>query len=308
MRGIALDRFGGPEVLTLREDLPDPPVGPDTVLLRIRASSVNPIDWKVRQGHLAGAYPHHFPLIPGWDAAGTVEAVGPAVRGFTVGDEVFGYVRRDEVQWGTYAELVPAPERTLARKPRTLSFEESAAMPLAGLTAYQCLTEALRVGPRERVLVHAAGGGVGTFAVQIAKALGATVIGTASAGTHDHLRTLGVDEVIDYTAGPVSGQLAAKADAVLDLVGGDALADAPDQVRAGGRIASIVDAQTVRSLGGTYVFVRPQSAHLAALAAMADAGDVRVPIAATFPVAEAAEAHRRSETGRTHGKIVLTVD
>jgi NADPH:quinone reductase-like Zn-dependent oxidoreductase len=236
MRGVAYEEFGGPEVLILRDDLPDPPVGPDTVLVRVHASSVNPVDLVIRQGYLAGAYPHHFPIIPGWDVAGVVEAAGPAVTAFAPGDEVYGYVRRDDVQWGTAAELVPAPQRCLAHKPSSLSFAEAAGVPLAGLTAYQALTEALDVHEGQRVLVHRAAGGVGFFAVQIAVALGAQVIGTASPRNHGFLRDAGAAEVLDYSAGPISQQLAEPVDAVLDLVGGDALADAPAQVRDRSRI------------------------------------------------------------------------
>jgi NADPH:quinone reductase-like Zn-dependent oxidoreductase len=308
MRGIAIDRFGGPETLTLRDDLPDPPVGPDTVLVRVRASSVNPVDWMVRQGHLSGAYPHHFPLIPGWDVAGVIEALGPAVRGFSTGDEVYGYVRRDDVQFGTYAELVPAPDRTVAHRPASVSFGEAAAVPLAGLTAYQALTEALKIQAGRRVLIHGAGGGVGSFAVQVAKALDAIVVGTASPAGHEYLRSLGVDEVVDYTAGPVSEQLTEKVDAVLDLVGGDALRDAPNQLRGHSwSIASVIDPDTVRKLGGTYVWVRPDRTHLAVLAELVDTGKLRVRVAATFPLERTADAHRMSEEGRTRGKIVLTV-
>src|ERR687885_177140 len=231
MRGIAFEEFGGPEVLTLRDDLPQPPVGPDTVLVRVHAAGVNPVDMAIRQGYLSGAFPHHFPIVPGWDVAGVVEAAGPAVVDFAPGDEVFGYVRRDDVQWGTAAELVPAPLRCLAHKPSSLSFTEAGAVPLAGLTAYQALTEALDVVEGERVLVHRAAGGVGFFAVQIAVALGAHVIGTASPRNHGFLRDAGVAEVLDHSAGPISAQLPEPVDAVLDLVGGDTLADAPKQVR-----------------------------------------------------------------------------
>src|SRR3712207_6119518 len=179
MRGVAYDRYGGPEVLTLRDDLPDPPVGPDTELVRVHAAGVNPVDVLIRSGGLTGAYPHHLPIVPGWDVAGVVEAAGPAVAASAAGDEVFGYVRRDDVQWGTTAELVPAPQRCLAHKPESLSFAEAAGLPLAGLTAYQSLTEALDVHEGERLLVHRAAGGVGFSAVQIAVALGAHVVGTA---------------------------------------------------------------------------------------------------------------------------------
>src|SRR3954468_2941121 len=145
MRGMAYDRFGDDDVLQLRDDLPEPPVGPDTVLVRVHVAGVNPVDMAIRAGRLAGAFPHHFPIIPGWDVAGVVETAGPAVVDFAPGDEVYGYVRRADVQWGTMVEFVPAPQRCLAAKPRTLSFAEAGAVPLAGLTAYQALTEALGV-------------------------------------------------------------------------------------------------------------------------------------------------------------------
>jgi NADPH:quinone reductase-like Zn-dependent oxidoreductase len=286
-------------------------VGPDTVLVRASATSVNPVDWKIREGYLQGAYPHHLPIIPGWDVAGVVEAVGPSVRtGLEVGDEVFGYVRRDDLAFGTAAELVPAPERTVALKPASISLEAAAALPLAGMTAYQGLVEALEVQPGERVLVHAASGGVGHFAVQIAKALGASVIGTGSAGSLDWLRELGADEVIDYAAGTISEQLdsvGGQVDAVLDLVGGEALEDAPAQVRDKSRIASVIDAETVLGLGGTYVFVRPDRDNLAALARLVDHGKVKVNVAATYALDDIAEAHRFSETGHPRGKVVVRI-
>jgi NADPH:quinone reductase-like Zn-dependent oxidoreductase len=307
MRGAAYDRFGDESVLTLRDDLPDPPVGPDTVLVRVHAAGVNPVDTKIRQGALAGAYPHHFPIVPGWDVAGVVEAVGPAVVTFAPGDEVFGYVRRDDVQWGTTAELVPAPQRCLWHKPGSLSFAEAGALPLAGLTAYQALTEALDVGEGDRVLVHRASGGVGFNAVQIAAALGAHVIGTASPRNHGFVRDGGAAEVFDHSAGPLSEQLAEPVDAVLDLVGGDTLADAPKQVREGGRIVSVIDPSVNGMAGGRYVFVRPEQHDLEELARLADDGQLRVPIAKAFALEDVAEAHRTIAGGHVRGKIVVTV-
>lgn len=307
MRAAVYDEFGGADHIQVRE-VDDPPVGPDTVLVRVRATSVNPVDWKVREGYLQGAFPHHLPIIPGWDASGVVEAVGPAVRtGLQVGDEVFGYVRRDDLCFGTSAELVPAPERTVARKPASLSFEEAASLPLVGLTAWQALTEALEVREGDRVLVHAGAGGVGHVAIQIAVALGAEVVATASAANHDFLRELGATEVIDYAAGPVSGQLSAPVDAVLDLIGGEALEDAPKQVRDSSRIASVIDPQTVLGLGGHYVFVRPDREGLEALARLADDGKLRVEVAETYPLDQIADAHRLSEEGHVRGKVAITV-
>ena len=307
MRAAIYDRFGGADVLEVRE-VADPPVGPDTVLVRTRATSVNPVDWKVREGYLQGAFPHHLPIIPGWDVAGVVEAVGPAVRtGLQVGDEVFGYVRRDDLAFGTTAELVPAPERTVARKPANISFEEAAALPLAGMTAYQCLVEALDVQPGERVLIHAASGGVGHLAVQIAKALGAHVIGTAGAANLAWVRELGADEVLDHSAGPISEQLSEKVDAVVDLIGGDALADAPAQVRDGSRVVSIIESDTVLAQGGHYVFVRPSRENLQALTDLVESGRLAVTVAKTFDLDHTADAHRLSEEGHPRGKIVITV-
>jgi NADPH:quinone reductase-like Zn-dependent oxidoreductase len=310
VRAASYDQYGGPEVLSVG-DFPDPPVGPDTILVRAKATSVNPVDWKVREGYLQGAYPHHLPIVPGWDVAGVVEAVGPAVTtGLEVGDEVWGYVRRDDVKYGTAAELVPAPERTVARKPASLSLEEAAAVPLAGLTAWQALTEALQVTAGDRVLVHAASGGVGQLAVQIAVALGAEVIGTASPGNHDLVRSLGATTVLDHGAGPVSEQLAdhgGPVDAVLDLIGGEALADAPAQVRDSSRIASIIEADTVLEQGGHYVFVRPDRSHLDELGRLFDDGKLSVTIARTFELDDIADAHRLSEDGHPGGKIVVRI-
>ncbi len=306
MRGIAYDRFGGEDVLELRDDLREPPVGPDTVLVRVHAAGVNPVDMAIREGYLAGAYPHHFPITPGWDVAGVVEAAGPAVVHFAPGDQVYGYVRRDDVQWGTTAELVPAPQRCLAHKPLSLSFAEAGALPLAGLTAYQALTEALDVGEGDRVLVHRAAGGVGFNAVQIAVALGAHGIGTASPKNHGFLKDAGAAEVLDYSAGPISDQLSEPVDAVLDLVGGETLADAPAQVKDPARIASVVD-PSVRDLGGRYVFVRPDQHDLEELGRRADAGQLRVPIAKAFPLEQTADAQRLVAGGHVRGKVVVTL-
>ncbi len=306
MRGMAYDRFGDDDVLQLRNDLPDPPVGPDTVLVRVHAAGVNAVDMGIRAGRMQSFYPHHFPIVPGWDVAGVVEAVGPAVVHFAAGDEVFGYVRRDDVQWGTAAELVPAPQRCLWHKPQSLSFAEAGALPLAGLTAYQALTEALDVREDDRVLVHRAAGGVGFNAVQIAVALGAHVIGTASPRNHGFLKDAGAVEVLDYSAGPISGQLSEPVDAVLDLVGGDTLADAPKQVRDRARIVSVVD-PVVNEMGGRYVFVRPEHEHLEELGRMADAGQLRIPIARAFPLEQTAQAQDLVAGGHVRGKVVVTL-
>jgi NADPH:quinone reductase-like Zn-dependent oxidoreductase len=310
MKAVALTEFGDPEVLSPQE-LPDPLVGPDTVLVEVRAAGVNPVDWKIRRGYLQGAFPHHTPLIPGWDVSGVVRAAGPAVTGYRPGDEVVGYVRKDHVQNGTYAELVSAPERTLAPKPSSLNFEQAAGLPLAGLTALQML-RAVGVGEGDVVLVHAAAGGVGHLAVQIARALGATrVIGTASEQNHEYLRELGAEPVsygeglVERIADLVGGD--GKVDATVDFVGGQALSDSPALVRDAARHGSVVDAQSVLDQGGKYVFVRPDTRDLTWLGELADQGRLRVDVQRTFALDQAAEAQRLLEEGHVRGKLVLTV-
>lgn len=309
MKAIAQDRFGDADVLVLRE-LPDPPIALDQVLVEVRAAGVNPVDRLVRMGYAASSTPHHFPLIPGWDVAGVVRAVGPAVDGFEVGDEVFGYQRKDHVQHGTYAELVAATERGLAHKPPSLSFAEAGGLALTGLTALQALRKA-GVSAGDTVLVHAAAGGVGHLAVQVARILGASrVIGTASPRNHGFLRALGAepvaygDALVDNVAELVGGD--GLVDVAFDCVGGAALNDSPALVRDPARIVSIVDTN-VLELGGRYAYAKPVAADLDWLAGQAGSGALKVEVQQTFPLALAAEAHRLLEGKHVRGKVVLTV-
>ncbi|MER5353025.1 NADP-dependent oxidoreductase [Kitasatospora sp. NPDC002551] len=304
MKAIAIHRYGGPDVVEYT-DLPDPKVGPDSVLVQIRAAGVNPVDWKVREGRLDGLLDAHFPLVMGWDAAGVVRAVGGGVTEFAPGDEVYGYVRKDAVEHGTYAELVAAPVRTLARKPAALDWAQAGGLPLAGLTALQTL-RAVGAGAGDTVLVHAAAGGVGHLAVQIARAFGARVIGTAGERNHAYLRSLGAEPVGhgEGLAERVRALAPQGVDAAVDLVGGDAVEVSAALVADPARIASVADFG-VRARGGRYVWVRPDAAGLAELAALADDGRLTVTVASTFPLAQAASAQALSAEGRTRGKIVL---
>ncbi|WP_327705745.1 NADP-dependent oxidoreductase [Streptomyces decoyicus] len=306
MKAIIAKSYGGPEVLEYT-DRPEPKVGPDSFLIRVKAAGVNPVDWKIVAGYLDPMMDVHFPLIPGWDVAGVVEAVGADATEYEVGDEVIGYVRKDEVQHGTYAELVAAPVRTLARKPASLSWQQAAGLPLAGLTAYQALK---RVGAKagETVLVHAAAGGVGSLAVQIAVAQGARVIGTASERNHEFLRSLGAEPVTygDGLADRVRALAPEGVDAAVDFVGGGVVDVSQELLKDRGRVASIADGE-VKSKGGHMVWVRPDTDDLTALGALADAGKLTVPVEVILPLREAAEAFRRSMAGRARGKIVLEV-
>lgn len=307
MRAVFQESYGGPDVLQVGEQ-PDPLVGPDTILVRVRAAGVNPVDWKVREGYLQGAFPHVLPLVPGWDVAGVVEAVGPAVRDLAVGDEVLGYVRKDVVSGGAYAELVSASSRHLARKPAGMSFEVAAALPLAGLTALQSL-DAVHVAAGDTVLVHAAAGGVGHLAVQLAVARGARVIGTASERNHDFLRSLGAEPVSygDGLADAVRALSPDGVDAAVDYVGGDAIAVSAELANDAGRTASNVDPAAVAAVGGVYCFVRPDSAQLTQLAGLVADGSVRVEVQQSFALDQAADALRLLEQGHVRGKLILTV-
>ncbi|MGA5040733.1 NADP-dependent oxidoreductase [Streptomyces capoamus] len=307
MKGISYRCYGGPEVLEYGE-LRDPKVGPDQVLVKVRAAAVNPVDWKCREGYLDPLLDAVFPVVPGWDVSGVVVRPGAAVTEFGVGDEVVGYVREDFLSRGTFAEYIAAPVRTLARKPRRLSFEEAAGLPLAGLTAYQVLVRTLEVRRGETVLVHAAAGGVGSLAVQIAVHLGARVIGTAGAGNHDHVRTLGGEPVAygDGLAERVRALAPDGVEAVFDTVGGDTLKTSANLLAPEGRLASIADPEVV-AYGGRYCFVRPDAEDLGHLARLADEGAVTVHVHRTFPLARTADAHRLSQEGHTRGKIVVTV-
>lgn len=308
MRAVAMQCFGGPEVLE-QMDLPEPPVGPDTVLIRAHAAGVNPVDHKIRAGGMDGMIPAHFPLVPGFDVAGVVERVGPAVVRFTAGDEVIAYDKQDHLQHGSYAELVAAPSRAVAARPGSVGWAQAAALPLVGLTALQCLTEALDVRKGETVLVHAASGGVGRMAVQIAHILGVDVVGTAGEHNHDALRELGA-EPVTYGDGLVERvrEIAPDGvDAVLDLAGGQALEDSPRLLRTAGRIASVLEPQRVLELGGRYMFSRPDSAQLTQLAEWVDEGRLRIDVTRTYPLAEAAQAQRAQESGDVRGKVTLDI-
>jgi NADPH:quinone reductase-like Zn-dependent oxidoreductase len=308
MKGISYSRYGGPEVLEYGE-LRDPKVGPDQVLVEVRAASVNPVDWKCREGHLDPLLDAVFPVVPGWDVSGVVVRPGLAVTEFAAGDEVIGYVREDFLSRGTFAEYVAAPVRTLARKPRNLSFEEASGLPLAGLTAYQVLVKVLDVQRGETVLVHAAAGGVGSLAVQIAAHLGARVIGTAGEANHDYVRELGAEPVAygEGLAERVRGLAPGGVDAVFDTVGGDTLKVSANLLAPEGRLASIAD-PAVLDQGGRYAFVRPDPEDLGRLSELAERGVVSVHVQETFPLERAAEAQRLSQEGHTRGKIVVTVD
>lgn len=306
MRAIVVSQWGGPEVLTETElDRPEPGMG--EVLVRVHAAGVNPVDWKTRA---SGALIPWGPVpAVGWDVSGTVEAVGPGVTLFQPGDEVFGMPRFPH-QAGAYAEYVTAPARHFSRKPASIDHVQAAALPLAALTAWQALTDTAGLRPGQRVLVHAAAGGVGHFAVQIAKALGAYVIGTASAPKHELVRSLGADEVIDYRTTAFEDAVA-EVDVVIDAIGGDYGTRSLKVLRPGGHLITLNGPDQVPAEAEAFhtgwTLVEPDYAGLRAVAALVEEGKLRPVVDTVLPLAEAAKAHEIGELGRTTGKIVLTV-
>ena len=304
MRAVVYRRYGSPEVLKYT-DVPDPKLSQTSVLVRVRAAALNPADHMLQAG-LGGSHTDAwFPVIPGWDVAGVVEQVGAGVSEFVPGDEVIGFIRQEVLHHGAYAELVSAPVETLARKPRTASWPEAAGLPLAGLTAYRAIVQTLKVEPRETVLIHGAAGGVGGVAAQLALARGARVVGAASAGHHDFLRSIGVLPVApgEGVAGRVRTLAPDGVDAVMDCVGKGVLHATAEVGSSRMRTCSIADGGP----GITTVFVRLDTAILTRLAEMVDAGRLRVPIAATYPLAQAAAAQAALKQPHPPGKIVLVV-
>ncbi|MEU9572769.1 NADP-dependent oxidoreductase [Streptomyces massasporeus] len=310
MRAISQDVLGGPEVLKeVRIERPVPKA--NQVLVRVRAAGVNPTDWKHRA---TGGFLGEPPFVLGWDVSGVVEAVGIGVVAFAPGDEVFGMLPYPYGH-GSHAEYVIAPVRALTRKPAGVDHTQAGALPLVSLTAWQALTEHADLQPGQRVLIHAAAGGVGHVAVQIAKARGAYVIGTASAGKHEFLRSIGVDQTIDYRETDVT-EAVKDVDVVLDTIGGDNSLHSLRVLRPGGVLVSILpvgsddlyeeaDRLGVRALR---MLVDADRGGMEAIADLMETGKLRATIAGTFPLAEAAEAHALGDTGRTTGKLVLLND
>jgi NADPH:quinone reductase-like Zn-dependent oxidoreductase len=310
MRSIRQRALGGPEVLQLT-DVPRPEPGPTEVLVRVSAAGINPVDWKTRA---RGGFLGQPPFTVGWDVAGVVEALGAGVTRFAVGERVFGMPRFPREAAG-YAEYVTSPSRQLARIPERLGDVEAAALPLAGLTAWQALVETADVQPGQRVLILAAAGGVGHLAVQIAKARGAYVLGTARSAKHQFLTELGADETIDYTSEVVEDRVH-DVDVVLDLVGGgESSQGALPALRDGGlfiAVPSSAGLESLRELAAgrvrvTGILVEPDRAGMEAIAGLVATGALRAHVSRTFPLEQAARAHELGETGRTQGKLVLTV-
>lgn len=309
MNAVVIHRYGGPEELVVAS-VPRPEPGPGEVLVKVAAAAINPVDFKTRGGSGVAGRLHGdpFPLILGWDAAGTVVAVAPDVTGFAPGDEVYGLIRFPAIG-AAYAEYLTAPATDLAPKPATLDVAHAAAVPLAALTADQALFDVAHVTAGQDVLITAGAGGVGHLAVQLAARAGANVTATGSARNEAFVRALGASSYIDYAQGGFDGGGEAY-DVIVDLVGSEQTkAQAYAAIRPDGLVV-VIPSPPRDVPDGVRVanhLVHPDGARLRELAAIIDAGELQVEVAEVLPLAQAAEAHRRSESGRTRGKLVLSV-
>ncbi len=304
MKAVRIHTYGGPEVLRY-EDAPRPVPAAGEVLIKIHAAAVNPADWKIRAGYLKDMLKYHLPLIPGWDAAGVIEDVGVGVTRLKRGDEV--YTRPDISRDGTYAEYIAVRESEVALKPKSLDHVHAAAIPLAGLTAWQALFDAGGLSEGQRVLIHAAAGGVGSFAVQLAKWKGAYVIGTASASNHAFLRGLGADETVDYRTVRFEDEVR-DVDMVLDAMAGETQKRSWKTLKPGGILVSILGLEDPPTgVRHAQVFVQPNAKQLSEIAMLVDTGKLRAIVETVLPLAEAHRAQEINEAGHTRGKIVLRV-
>jgi len=306
MKAIVIHEYGGPEVLKY-EDIPQPEPKDDQLLIRIIAAGVNPVDGMIRSGMFNGN--RAFPIILGGDVAGVVEKIGSRITKFKVGDPVFAYVSLDNS--GGYAQYALVREREAAPKPKALTYVEAAAVPIVAITAWQALVDTAKLSAGQTVLIHGGSGGVGSFAIQIAKARGAKVVATASTANQDFLKQLGADVAVDYTKQKFE-DIAKDVDVVLDSIGRDTLARSYAVVKKGGIIVSLVARPKESELNkhgirGTALNAEPNSEELAEIGKLIDDKKIKVIVSQTFPLSEAMKAQEQVATGHTRGKIVLKV-
>ncbi|MGP4106494.1 NADP-dependent oxidoreductase [Virgibacillus sp. L01] len=310
MKAIVINEYGSANQL-VEEEVPKPVIADDQVLVELHATSINPIDWKLREGYLKEKFPFDFPIILGWDAAGVVSEVGHSVSNFSVGDRVFA--RPATTKDGTYAEYTAVDKNLLAKIPEEISFEEAAAVPLTGLTAWQCLVDICDVKSDDKVLIHAGSGGVGSFAIQIAKSFDAHVASTASGKNEGFLKELGVDQFINYQTENFEEEIT-DFDIVLDTMGGGIQQKSYDVLKEGGKLVSIAeppDENLAESKGikASFHWLEPDGKQLAKLGELMEKWEMKAHIGQTFPLSEEEmrEAHKLSETHHAKGKIVIKI-
>ncbi|MGM0921288.1 MAG: NADP-dependent oxidoreductase [Bacillota bacterium] len=317
MIGIGIEKYGDEKQLTTI-NIPTEEVGPEDLLISIKASGVNPVDWKVRQGYLKEDFPYKLPLILGWDASGKVSAVGSNVKEFQVGEDVF--FRPEMEKQGTYADEIVVPANIVAPMPRGLTYVEAASLPLAGLTAWQALVEVGNIQPGDKVLILAGSGGIGTIAIQIAKALGAYVATTTSSKNINLVRDIGADEVLAYDLG--NFETKTEFDFMLDTLGGTSYGNAISLMKKKATVATLISDRDAirpdniktlekeRQLTVQFVFTRPDGRNMNHIRELVEAKKVKPLISKVYPlsVEGAKRAHLFSQTGRAQGKIVLKIE
>lgn len=315
MKAIAINDFGGPEQLQLVER-PMPPITDDQVLVAVHVAAVNPIDWRIRKGQLKNFVAYEFPAIMGREVSGVVARVGAAVRDFAVGDAVLGFLQQRLMHWGGYAQFVPVEAAKLAHKPANLSFEQAAALPVAGHTAWQGLFEVAQLKPGEVVLITGAAGGVGSLAVQLACDAGATIIASASPANHAFVRSLGAALVVDYQAPDFAATVAAQFPAGVDVIfaafAGVSLQGCAPLAHAGTRIVLLSPLPTdadlrIGPVTSQLMVARADGPQLEKIAQLAAKGRLRPQVGAVLPLEQARRAHEMSESEHTRGKILLQV-
>lgn len=309
MKAVQIHQYGGPNVLKF-EQVPRPEPAAGELLVRIRAMGVNPVDWKTRSGRgVAGRYgSDHFPLILGWDVSGTVEEVGDGVTGYEIGDAVFGMPRFPDVG-AAYAGYAAVPVAEMTLKPDSVTHVQAAALPLVSLTAWQALFEAAKLEDGQKILIHAAAGGVGHVAVQLARWENAFIFGTASANNAGYLADIGVDQFIDYRKQRFE-EVVEDVDVVLDTMSGETRERSWGVLKQGGMMVSILgqpDSKTAAQFGveAAGILVYPDGRQMAEIAALVDAGNLRPHVEAVYPLSEVAVAHEHVQGGHTRGKVVL---
>lgn len=312
MKAIVIENYGSKDELK-EQEVPNPVPTAKQVVVQVKATSINPIDWKLREGYLKQMMPWEFPIILGWDVAGIITEVGSEVSDWQVGDEVFA--RPDTTRFGTYAEYTLVDDHLLAHKPASISWEEAAAVPLAGLTAWQALFTHGELKKGEKVLIHAGAGGVGIYAIQLAKQAGAYVITTASERNHELLASLGADEIIDYRNTKFE-EVLSDVDVVFDTMGGDVQRNSFKVIKKHtGRIISIVsnfDEELVKEYDVTAknIWLNPNGEQLQQMADLLDQKKIKSVIGASFPFSRQGlyDAHALSETHHAVGKIVISMN
>lgn len=310
MKAAQITDYGGPDVMKTVTDAPKPVPKEGEVLVEVYAAGLNPFDWKVREGYLKESLPLKMPAILGGDLAGLVVELGPGVSGFLVGQEVYGMANAAGGH-GSYAEFAPVKATQLAGKPLSINFAAAAALPLAGVSAYQALVGHMDLQVDQKILIHGGAGGIGSLAVQIAKSIGAYVAATAAGAEADFVKSLGADEVIDYQTQDFS-KLLAGYDAVFDTIGGETNVKSYGVLKPGGSLVSMVqppDEQLVVHSGVKYTLQssRATQERLQKLTALVDGGKLRVQVDKIFPLTQAAEALEYLKSGHPRGKVVIKI-